>query len=85
MWCVCACARVCECVRALALNRWRERGNRTHRTLNRYERVFIGLFQFRRNGSRRKFNQYYHGISERVKSLIGKILFLKNKKKTRIT
>jgi hypothetical protein len=48
--------------------------------LNRYERVFIELFQFYRNSSRRKFNRYYYGISDKVKSLIEEMLFLINQK-----
>jgi hypothetical protein len=46
--------------------------------LNRYERVFIERFLFYKNGSRRKFNRYYHGISDKVKSLIEEMLFLQN-------
>lgn len=34
----------------------------THLTLNHYKRVFIELFQFRRNDSQRKFNLCYHGV-----------------------
>jgi hypothetical protein len=52
-------------------------------TLNRYETAFIELFQFYRNGSRRKFNLYYHSIIDKVRSLIEEMLFLKNKKTCR--
>jgi hypothetical protein len=57
-----------------------ERCNCTHLTLNRYERVFIERFQFYRNGSRRIFNRYYHGTSDKVKFLIEEMLFLKDQK-----
>jgi Lhr-like helicase len=42
--------------------------------------LFIEIFQCYRNGSRTKFNRYYNGISEKVKSLIEQMLFLNNRK-----
>jgi hypothetical protein len=55
-----------------------ERCNCTYLTLNRYERVFI--FQFYRTGTRRKFNLYCHGFSDKVKFPIEEMLFSKNEK-----